>query len=321
MDSAQWTQEYGVTKSMAEIGAPMTSLMEKKIMRPPKAQALNCPRCHSTNTKFCYYNNYSLTQPRYFCKTCRRYWTEGGTLRNVPVGGGSRKHNKKPISTPNNSMDQSPINPSQKMLNIPNLNPSSNDMNSHFSSHQNPKFHDQGQDLNLGFHMPHDYNNHGVPQFLEFPKLEGKNVISQSPNSSSITAPPHLSALNFLGNGNVVNNASRGLNPFIPNLSQISSGLDQMSANNALYGSAGFSFQECKPSSLAFSIDGNGYVNPNNEASENVNGTLMFTLGGTRRDSSTSDRGGDDDQEKGSHENLNANGNGFWNGMLGGGSW
>ncbi|GAB4857277.1 hypothetical protein Ancab_015185 [Ancistrocladus abbreviatus] len=51
----------------------------------------NCPRCGSSNTKFCYYNNYSLTQPRYFCKGCRRYWTRGGSLRNVPVGGGCRK--------------------------------------------------------------------------------------------------------------------------------------------------------------------------------------------------------------------------------------
>ncbi|KAL0314427.1 UNVERIFIED_CONTAM: Dof zinc finger protein DOF3.5 [Sesamum angustifolium] len=53
--------------------------------------APNCPRCASTNTKFCYYNNYSLSQPRYFCKGCRRYWTKGGSLRNVPVGGGCRK--------------------------------------------------------------------------------------------------------------------------------------------------------------------------------------------------------------------------------------
>ncbi|GFP88202.1 dof zinc finger protein dof2.5 [Phtheirospermum japonicum] len=273
--------------------------MEKKMMRPPKAQALNCPRCHSTNTKFCYYNNYSLTQPRYFCKTCRRYWTEGGTLRNVPVGGGSRKHNKKSLSTPNHS-DQLPIS-SPKLLNIPDLNPPTNNNNnnniiaSHFSSHQNPKFHDQGQgqDLNLGFHMPRDYHHHGVPQFLEFPKLEGKN---------------HLSALNFLRNGSIINNAGSGLNPFIPNMSP-------MSSDNALFGSsAGFSFQECKPPSLAFSIDGGGYTNPN-EPTENVNGTLMFTLGGTRRDSSTSEG---DDQEKGSHEN---NANGFWNGMLGGGPW
>ncbi|CAL9177982.1 unnamed protein product [Musa hybrid cultivar] len=52
---------------------------------------LRCPRCDSTNTKFCYYNNYNLAQPRHFCKTCRRYWTKGGALRNVPIGGGCRK--------------------------------------------------------------------------------------------------------------------------------------------------------------------------------------------------------------------------------------
>ncbi|XP_006306088.2 dof zinc finger protein DOF1.2 [Capsella rubella] len=53
-----------------------------------------CPRCASSNTKFCYYNNYSLSQPRYFCKGCRRYWTKGGSLRNIPVGGGCRKRSR-----------------------------------------------------------------------------------------------------------------------------------------------------------------------------------------------------------------------------------
>ncbi|XP_047338996.1 dof zinc finger protein DOF5.4 [Impatiens glandulifera] len=57
-------------------------------------QALKCPRCESLNTKFCYYNNYNLSQPRHFCKNCRRYWTKGGVLRNVPVGGGCRKSNR-----------------------------------------------------------------------------------------------------------------------------------------------------------------------------------------------------------------------------------
>ncbi|CAM0956611.1 unnamed protein product [Alopecurus aequalis] len=55
--------------------------------RPPPRQ---CPRCKSANTKFCYYNNYSRKQPRYFCRACRRHWTEGGTLRDVPVGGGRK---------------------------------------------------------------------------------------------------------------------------------------------------------------------------------------------------------------------------------------
>ncbi|KAL3833379.1 hypothetical protein ACJIZ3_008115 [Penstemon smallii] len=58
-----------------------------------------CPRCDSANTKFCYYNNYNLTQPRHFCKTCRRYWTKGGALRNVPIGGGCRKNKSTPITS------------------------------------------------------------------------------------------------------------------------------------------------------------------------------------------------------------------------------
>ncbi|XP_010557306.1 PREDICTED: dof zinc finger protein DOF2.1-like [Tarenaya hassleriana] len=72
----------------------------QKKQRAQPEQALKCPRCESTNTKFCYYNNYSLSQPRYFCKSCRRYWTKGGTLRNVPVGGGCRKTRRSPPLPP-----------------------------------------------------------------------------------------------------------------------------------------------------------------------------------------------------------------------------
>ncbi|CAH8321106.1 unnamed protein product [Eruca vesicaria subsp. sativa] len=60
-----------------------------------KQEQLPCPRCESTNTKFCYYNNYNFSQPRHFCKSCRRYWTHGGTLRDIPVGGGTRKTAKR----------------------------------------------------------------------------------------------------------------------------------------------------------------------------------------------------------------------------------
>ncbi|KAJ6759726.1 DOF ZINC FINGER PROTEIN DOF5.4 [Salix purpurea] len=71
-------------------------------------QPLKCPRCDSLNTKFCYYNNYNLSQPRHFCKSCRRYWTKGGVLRNVPVGGGCRKTKRskpKQNSTPSTASD------------------------------------------------------------------------------------------------------------------------------------------------------------------------------------------------------------------------
>ncbi|EHA8587123.1 dof zinc finger protein DOF5.7-like [Cocos nucifera] len=81
----------------------------------PLEQGLKCPRCDSPNTKFCYYNNYSLTQPRHFCKTCRRYWTKGGTLRNVPVGGGCRK-NKKSKSCASTRL---PIDPADPIAGIP----------------------------------------------------------------------------------------------------------------------------------------------------------------------------------------------------------
>ncbi|KAF5791809.1 putative transcription factor C2C2-Dof family [Helianthus annuus] len=62
---------------------------------PDQPEHLPCPRCDSTNTKFCYYNNYNFSQPRHFCKACRRYWTHGGTLRDIPIGGGSRKNAKR----------------------------------------------------------------------------------------------------------------------------------------------------------------------------------------------------------------------------------
>ena len=33
----------------------------------PEGTAI-CPRCNSDNTKFCYYNNYNIKQPRFLCK-------------------------------------------------------------------------------------------------------------------------------------------------------------------------------------------------------------------------------------------------------------
>ncbi|KAG1346744.1 putative Dof zinc finger protein DOF1.5 [Cocos nucifera] len=63
-----------------------------------RGTALPCPRCKSKETKFCYFNNYNVNQPRHFCKACHRYWTAGGTLRNVPVGAGRRKNRPAPRS-------------------------------------------------------------------------------------------------------------------------------------------------------------------------------------------------------------------------------
>ncbi|XP_049349994.1 dof zinc finger protein DOF4.6-like [Solanum verrucosum] len=137
MDASQWPQE--MVKSMDEIIVPKNTNYTRKI-RPHQQQqqkndqALkNCPRCNSTNTKFCYYNNYSLSQPRFFCKNCRRYWTDGGSLRNIPIGGVSRKSKK---SSSNNIMKNNLISP--KIQDI-NNNTSNNkgvdqDLNLDFSS-------------------------------------------------------------------------------------------------------------------------------------------------------------------------------------------
>ncbi|CAI7745327.1 unnamed protein product [Closterium sp. NIES-54] len=74
-------------------------------MSPPQAPApvpaaLACPRCSSRATKFCYYNNYNVNQPRHFCRACHRYWTAGGCLRNVRVGSGRRKGKQLTAETP-----------------------------------------------------------------------------------------------------------------------------------------------------------------------------------------------------------------------------
>ncbi|CAF2045064.1 hypothetical protein BRARA_I02955 [Brassica rapa] len=96
--------------------------------QPPQPQ-LKCPRCDSSNTKFCYYNNYSLSQPRHFCKACKRYWTRGGTLRNVPVGGSYRKNKrvKRPAtttaaSTASTTTSSSPNNPHHQISHFPSMN-------------------------------------------------------------------------------------------------------------------------------------------------------------------------------------------------------
>lgn len=266
---AKHTEE---TTPMSTTNKPM--MLERKV-RPQKDQALNCPRCNSTNTKFCYYNNYSLTQPRYFCKTCRRYWTEGGSLRNVPVGGGSRK-NKRSSST--NSSSSTPSSSSK----LPDLNPPIN-LTPFSNNSQNPNSH-QGRDLNLGFpHAMQDYLS--ISQFVEFPKIQ-INTSSSSPSPSSA----NTSALELLRAGI---STSRGLHSFMSTPMPATD-------SNVPYGSLGFHLQDLKPN-LGFAVDGAG--------------SLMYPFGGSvKQVSSTS--GSVDQSQKGQ-----GNSNGYWSGMLGGGSW
>ncbi|XP_023742326.1 dof zinc finger protein DOF2.5 isoform X2 [Lactuca sativa] len=135
----------------------------------PAGGPLNCPRCKSSNTKFCYYNNYSLTQPRYLCKACRRYWTQGGSLRNVPVGGGSRKNKRSSSSSITTDQDTQHLNLSfqvqqpdyhhnhnhnhgfSQFLKLPKVENSSNQLINPFGSNSNPVFNVQVDEINGGF--------------------------------------------------------------------------------------------------------------------------------------------------------------------------
>jgi hypothetical protein len=93
-------QQHQQQRSTSATSSPQAGQQQQQQGQGQGAEQtpLRCPRCNSSNTKFCYYNNYNLTQPRHFCKTCRRYWTKGGALRNVPIGGGCRK--PRPMPTP-----------------------------------------------------------------------------------------------------------------------------------------------------------------------------------------------------------------------------
>ncbi|XVF69373.1 hypothetical protein PTKIN_Ptkin11bG0076200 [Pterospermum kingtungense] len=160
--------------------------------RPQPEQALKCPRCDSTNTKFCYYNNYSLSQPRYFCKSCRRYWTKGGTLRNVPVGGGCRKNKRSSSSSSKRSQDQ-PLTPNTNPLgNLPPLSYDTNDLSLAFARLQKQS---SGQ---LGFD-DHDLSILGNPTNTHCDILGNPSL-----NSSSAANPAFIDALrsSFLGSQN-----------------------------------------------------------------------------------------------------------------------
>ncbi|XP_065002330.1 dof zinc finger protein 1-like [Musa acuminata AAA Group] len=237
MDANQWHQGIGLVKPMeAQFASSTTEAttstsrctttrpqVTERTPRPHKEKVLNCPRCNSTNTKFCYYNNYSLTQPRYFCKSCRRYWTEGGTLRNVPVGGGSRKNKRNFVSSAaTNSSSSSPIiaptataSTSRKLhadLIPPYISLS--------ASSEAPKFHD-GQDLNLAFRQQ------DLPEY-NYPNLESSSAINNT----------YFSAMELLKS----EMTARGLGPFMPMTEY----------------PTGFALQEFRPPTLSFPLDGIG---------------------------------------------------------------
>ncbi|KAL7197890.1 hypothetical protein ACSBR2_020419 [Camellia fascicularis] len=91
-DSGKQDKSSGSKDGQEEDNPAETSGVDqdKAFKKPDKV--ISCPRCNSFDTKFCYFNNYNVNQPRHFCKNCQRYWTAGGTMRNVPVGAGRRKN-------------------------------------------------------------------------------------------------------------------------------------------------------------------------------------------------------------------------------------
>ncbi|GJY84913.1 DOF zinc finger protein DOF2.5-like protein [Tanacetum coccineum] len=210
-----------LTSSMTEgISGEANQVQERK--ERPQERAVNCPRCKSTNTKFCYYNNYSLTQPRYFCKGCRRYWTQGGSLRNVPVGGGSRKNKRSLSSTSSSSHLPKPI-----------------DLSTFSTQNLTTQ---KGHDLNLGFQTTQQEYHHGFSQFLKLPKDENNNTnqlnfISSSSATSTLTS---VSAQDLLSTGTI----SSGLNSFMLN-------------SNPLFNRPVFNVQEFKPA-MGFQFHENG---------------------------------------------------------------
>ncbi|WCJ26580.1 Dof-type zinc finger DNA-binding family protein [Euphorbia peplus] len=300
MDTAHWPQEI-VVKPIEEIVTNTCPKPGGKITKstPKDQQVFNCPRCNSTNTKFCYYNNYSLTQPRYFCKTCRRYWTEGGSLRNIPVGGGSRKNKR---SSPLNSC----LSNSKKLPDL--ITPPT----SSSSNFQNPN-----QDLNLAFPSSNNGTIRSFSDLMQLPNNKNSQLVSGSSvvSGGGVDSQLHsqVSALELL-----TGFSSRGLNSFPP-----------MQIQDPSYNtSSGFPLHDFKPSSLSFSLDGigsGGYGN-GNSIHDNTSGRLLFPFEDLKQVDSSNNNGDQneihDDHDREHHGDDDHSG-GYWSGMLGGGngSW
>ncbi|CAL0305416.1 unnamed protein product [Lupinus luteus] len=291
MDTGQWAQGIGVVKPMEDSSKqPQPPMLERSRARPQKDQALNCPRCNSTNTKFCYYNNYSLSQPRYFCKTCRRYWTEGGSLRNVPVGGGSRKNKGSIPSSSSSTPTSSQQGPSK---NLPDLSTQPNNLPDPAS--HNPKIH-QGQDLNLAYPpLSEDYNT--ISKFIEVPfSPEDKGHTHHLQNPSSSAIEPLKTGITTTS--------------FMPM---------SLSDSTTMYNSTGFPpLQEFIKPGLNFSLEGfeNGYGDSLHGIQQGgtSGARILFPPENLKQQVQNTDEFHDQNRNQGDSS-------GYWNGMLGGGSW
>ncbi|KAJ6701915.1 DOF-TYPE ZINC FINGER DNA-BINDING FAMILY PROTEIN-RELATED [Salix koriyanagi] len=163
--------------------------------RPQKEQAINCPR----------------------------YWTEGGSLRSIPVGGGSRKNKRSSASSSSKKLPN--------LISPPALSQTST---------ENHRIH-EGQDLNLAF--PGTQGIRSFTELIQFPSINESN--NKTPIASSTSASNNTSQLSALEL--LTGISSRGLNSFPMPVHQDPS---------TLY-TSGFPLQDFKPT-LSFSLDGLG---------------------------------------------------------------
>ncbi|KAJ8441351.1 hypothetical protein Cgig2_024863 [Carnegiea gigantea] len=103
---------------------------------------LRCGRCSSMNTKFCYFNNYNVNQPRHFCKNCQRYWTAGGTMRNMP---------HLVISAPPNELIDQALRPNGSLITFGSNSPHSESMPPTLNLVETPQSYTPNGKENLGF--------------------------------------------------------------------------------------------------------------------------------------------------------------------------
>ncbi|XP_024013660.1 dof zinc finger protein DOF3.6 isoform X2 [Eutrema salsugineum] len=248
--------------------ARVNSMVERaRIAKVPLPEAaLKCPRCDSTNTKFCYFNNYNLTQPRHFCKTCRRYWTRGGALRNVPVGGGFRRNKR----SKSNGCGRSK---STVVVSADNTNTTSS-LSSH-PSYSNPsKFPSYGQIPGYSSNLPilppfqgvGDYNSSNIG--LDFGGIQISNVMSGMSSSGGILDPWRMSSLQqaqqfpFLINTTGLEQSSNVLYPLLQGNESVNQ------ANPQQESSSDYSNQLRSKPLMDMASSGDGAAQPRNVKSE-----------------------------------------------------
>ncbi|RDX62252.1 Dof zinc finger protein DOF1.4, partial [Mucuna pruriens] len=304
--SNKWTQAQ-IDDHKASMGRVMEKPSQDLLQQ--QQQALKCPRCDSSNTKFCYYNNYSLSQPRHFCKACKRYWTRGGTLRNVPVGGGCRKNKrvKRPNgdasanSPPSSSTPSANSNPPSQQPHIDNI--TSTSAANHINI--NPLFFGNGNGCDVmnvpfpRFNLQSQLNALG----LGFPSGASDNGFSSSNDNNSF-----LSAYN-----SIFGSSSSTCAPSTPVMASLLSStlLQQKFSSGGVKGDqGGNSFQGLAPlEGLQLQMEGN------NSSKE------VKVEGQNRLEWNNNNNGGGACQNQMEHVGLSDPNSLYWNAATGFGAW